>query len=126
MSGASAKTSGDARATHSGWLRLGERIRLALQPDDPNLIRAYLLQGESLIAQGLQAPWSVHERSLRLLLDTACDVVLPIVWRATCLDACCRPLGQLGPLVHDDTTARRLRRLAHRLASFSSNDHTPH
>lgn len=108
-----------ATATLDAWHQLGLQIRLALHPDSPHLIRAYLLHGESLLARGLHRPWSVHERSLRLLLDTACDALLPITWRASCLDACCRPLGQLGPLVHDDATAARLRQLAWRLASFS-------
>ncbi|MDZ7855860.1 hypothetical protein [Sphaerotilus sp.] len=108
-----------ATATLDDWHRLGLQIRLALQPDSPGLVRTYLLHAEALIAQGLQPPWRAHERSLTLLLDTAYDALLPIVWRITCLDACCRPLGQLGPLVHDNVTATRLRTLAWRLASFS-------
>lgn len=105
------------------WHHLGLQIRLALYPDKPGLVQAYLLHAEALIAQGHQAPWPMHDRSLSLLLDTAYDTLLPIVWRLTCLDACCRPLGQLGALVLDDSTAIRLRLLARRLASFSCNPH---
>lgn len=114
-----------AKATRDAWHRLGLQIRLALHPDSPDLIQVYLLHGDSLLAQGLQRPWSIHERCLRLLLDTAYDALLPITWRLSCLDACCRPAGQLGPLVHDEATAARLRQLSWRLASFSYHPHEP-
>jgi hypothetical protein len=117
----------DAPAALAHWHELGMQLRLALHPDDPRLITAYLRAGERLVAQHGRAPWQVHDRMLSLLLATAYDALLPIVWRLTCLDACCRPLGALGALVCDDTTARRLRVLAQRLAAFSYNpsEHTP-
>lgn len=114
-----------APATTEQWRRLGMQIRLALHPDDPRIVRTYLMHAEALIAEGRCPPWPMHDRSLSLLLDTACDALLPIAWRLTCLDACCRPLGQLGALVHDDTSAARLRLLARRLASFSCNPCEP-
>jgi hypothetical protein len=82
-------------------------------------VRVWLAQGEALPALGLLTAWSVHERSLRLLLASAEDPLLPIGWRLICLDAGGRVLGRLGPLVHDDDTALRLRQHARRLASFS-------
>ena len=107
------------------WHRTSMQIRLALHPDDPVLIQIHLSHGEDLAALGVVPPWNVHERSLNLLLDTAHDTLLPIAWRMSCLDACCRPLGQLGGLVHDGNTAARLQRLARRLLSFS-NETTAH
>jgi hypothetical protein len=110
-----------AHAAPAHWLRLGMHVRLALQPDEPRLINAYLGAGESLVSRCGQSPWAVHDRMLSLLLTTAYDATLPIVWRLSCLDACCRPMSALGALVCDDASAARLRALAHRLASFSYN-----
>lgn len=114
-------TRADATVTLAHWNRLGVQVRLALHPDDHRLIAAYRRAGERLTALHGHSPWQVHDRMLSLLLATAYDAVLPIVWRMSCLDACCRPMGALGALVCDDATALRLRSLAHRLASFSYN-----
>lgn len=114
-------THADTAHTLAHWHRLAMQVRLALYPDDPRLIAAYLSTGECLAARHDHSPWQVHDRMLSLLLMTACDTLLPIVWRMTCLDACCRPMSALGALVTDDASAMRLRELAHRLASFSCN-----
>ncbi|PZP27171.1 MAG: hypothetical protein DI603_22515 [Roseateles depolymerans] len=98
---------------------LAMRVRLALAPDEPDVLKAYLDDGLTLITVHGQAPWKVHERSLSLLLETASDALLPVVWRMSCLDQCYRPLGQLGPLVDSDLRAARLRTLSWRLARFS-------
>lgn len=114
-------TRADASASLAQWHRQAMQVRLALHPDEPRLIAAYLSTGSGLVATHGHSPWQVHDRMLSLLLATAYDALLPIVWRMTCLDACCRPMGALGALVCDDATALRLRSLAHRLASFSYN-----
>lgn len=106
-------------AAIDAWQHLALHIRFALSPDEPRLVTAYLAQGMALVAAHGHEPWRVHERALTLLLDTACDALLPIAWRMSCLDACCRPLGQLGPLVDSHARATRLRTLAWRLARFS-------
>lgn len=112
-------TAPNAATTTDAWHRLALQVRLALDPEDPRLIARYLTHGQALVAEGAAAPWSVHDRMLTLLLDTANDALLPIDWRMNCLDACCRPLGALGALVCDDASAARLRVLASRLACFS-------
>ncbi len=109
----------DATTLLSHRHRLGMKLRLALCPDDPRLIAAYVHCGELLVAHHGHAPWQVHDRTLSLLLATAYDALLPIVWRITCLDACGRPLAALGALVHDNASAARAQYLAHRLANFS-------
>lgn len=114
-------TQADAATTLAHWHLLGVQVRLALHPDDPRLIAAYLSAGERMVARHGRSPWNVHDRMLSLLLHTVYDALLPIVWRMTCLDACWRPGGALGALVCDDASASRLRELAHRLASFSYN-----
>lgn len=112
-------------STHELWQRLGMQLRLALYPDDPRLVAQYLSCGEALVARHGYSPWRVHDRMLSLLLTTAYDALLPIVWRLTCLDACSRPMSALGALVCDDASAARLRSLAQRLASFSCNSADP-
>lgn len=110
-----------ANARHAHWLRLGMHIRLALQPSEPRLLCSYVHSGEDLAETHGHDAWQVNERMLNVLLATACDTVLPIVWRLACLDTCTRPLGRLGPLVSTPHRAQRLRCLAHRVASFSYN-----
>lgn len=115
----------DGAALFELWQRMGMQVRLALYPDDPRLVSRFLCCGEALVARHGHSPWQVHDRMLSLLLATAYDAMLPIVWRLTCLDACSRPMGALGALVCDDASAARLRVLAHRLASFSYNPADP-
>lgn len=112
-------TAPDTTATTDTWHRVAMQVRLALDPEDPRLIARYLVHGQALVAGRAVAAWSVHDRMLTLLLDTANDALLPIDWRMNCLDACSRPLGALGALVCDDASAARLRVLASRLAAFS-------
>lgn len=114
-------TQADATAALAHWHRLAMQVRLALHPNEPRLIAAYLRAGERLVARHGHSSWQVHDRMLSLLLTTAYDALLPIVWRMCSLDACCRPMGALGALVCDGATALRLRSLSHRLASFSYN-----
>lgn len=101
------------------WQRQGLRVRLALQPDEPRLIEDYLALGEVLAGDEGADAWALRERMLVLLLDTAEDRALPLVWRLCCVDACCRPLGRLGSMLHDDRSAARLQGLARRLALLS-------
>ena len=115
----------DGQATLELWQRLGMQVRLALYPDDPRLLAQYLSCGDALVARHGRSAWWVHDRILSLLLTTAYDAALPIVWRLSCLDACSRPMSALGALVCDDATAARLRVLARRLASFSYNPADP-
>lgn len=115
----------DSEATHEFWQRLGMQLRLGLYPDDPRLVARYLFCGDALMSRHGYSPWWVHDRMLSLMLATAYDPLLPMVRRLTCLDACSRPMSTLGALVCDDTSAARLRALAHRLASFSYNSADP-
>lgn len=103
------------------WQRSGWQIRLALQADEPRLVTRYLALAEAVVAEGALTRWAACERSLSLLLSTAYDTELPACWRLVCLDACCRPLAMLGPLVCDDASAGRLRQLSRRLARFPCN-----
>jgi len=109
----------ETQAALRHWQRIAMHIRLGLEPDEPRLLCAYHHQGERLVAAYRQRAWTVHERMLRLLLDTAEDALLPVCWRMTCLDAASRPLARLGPLVADDEQAERLQALSARLARFT-------
>lgn len=58
--------------------RLALRVRLGLFPDDPCFVSMHQMAGEVLVEQGGLEPWPVHDRLLRLLLDTARDTALPM------------------------------------------------
>ncbi|MBZ8138817.1 hypothetical protein CLD22_02745 [Rubrivivax gelatinosus] len=106
-------------AVRQCWQRQAMHVRLALDPDEPRLVCSYLRHGEHLAQVRPDTAWSVHERMLKLLLDTAEDALLPSTWRLTCLDATGRPLARLGMLVANDDQAARLQALTLRLARFS-------
>lgn len=80
------------------WRWLSRRIRCALEPDEPRLIEHYLAEGRYLVCCTETSPWTVALTSFRLLLDTACDRMLPWHWRCLCLDQAWRPLLDLRNL----------------------------
>nr|WP_314488030.1 FagA protein [uncultured Pseudomonas sp.] len=80
------------------WRWLSRRIRCAIEPDEPRLIEHYLAEGHYLVCCTDTAPWTVALTSFRLLLDTACDRMLPWHWRSQCLDQAWRPLLDLRNL----------------------------
>lgn len=80
------------------WRWLSRRIRCALEPDEPRVIDHYLAEGRYLVCCTETSPWTVALTSFRLLLDTACDRMLPWHWRCICLDQAWRPLLQLRTL----------------------------
>lgn len=59
------------------WRWLSRRIRCALDPDEPRLIEHYLAEGRYLVCCTETSPWTVALTAFRLLLDTACDRMLP-------------------------------------------------
>lgn len=80
------------------WRWLSRRIRCALEPDEPRVIDHYLAEGRYLVCCTDTSAWTVALTSFRLLLDTACDRMLPWHWRCICLDQAWRPLLQLRTL----------------------------
>ncbi|RRV06094.1 FagA protein [Pseudomonas sp. v388] len=89
------------------WRGLSLRIRCALEPDEPRLIEHYLAEGRYLARFTATPQTLIAETSLRLLLDTARDTVLPWHWRCLCLDQAWRPLRDVQALAL--TPARRQR-----------------
>ncbi|MHC2145543.1 hypothetical protein ACVI9W_001525 [Pseudomonas sp. 210_17 TE3656] len=80
------------------WRWLSRRIRCAMEPDEPRLIDHYLAEGRYLVCCTETSAWTVALTSFRLLLDTACDRMLPWHWRCLCLDQAWKPLLQLRKL----------------------------
>ncbi|MEG1042547.1 MAG: FagA protein [Pseudomonas sp.] len=80
------------------WRWLSRRIRCAMEPDEPRLIDHYLAEGRYLVCCTDTSAWTVALTSFRLLLDTACDQMLPWHWRCLCLDQAWKPLLQLRKL----------------------------
>lgn len=98
------------------WRWAGLRIRLALYPDDPQLVDEYLGVGRWLHQHGGHAAWPVASEAARLLMATAADPALPMYWRSLCLDNVYRPLDQLAQLAGEDPQRLDLARLRYRLA----------
>ena len=78
------------------WRWLGTRVRLALTPDEPRLITAYLETGRQACLADLLHPWQMNEQSFQTLLAAALDPHLPWHWRSHCLNHSHQPLMQLG------------------------------
>ncbi len=82
------------------WRWLSHQIRCAMAPDEPRLIEHYLAEGRYLARCTATPAWNIAQTSLRLLLDTATDTLLPWHWRCLCLDQAWRPLRDLRSAAH--------------------------
>ena len=100
------------------WHWQGWRIRCALQPDEPRLLDLYELHGCKLVRSGQLNAWSMWQRLLQLLLDSAADRALPWHWRSLCLDHTWRPLYALNQLAATRQQQLRLNQLRNRLATL--------
>ncbi|MCY1394842.1 hypothetical protein D9M71_97700 [compost metagenome] len=99
------------------WRWLSRRIRCALEPDEPRLIEHYLAEGRYLVRCTDTSAWTVAQTSFRVLLDTACDPMLPWHWRSQCLDQAWRPLRDLRRLSQAYPCDQRWLPFAHQLAN---------
>lgn len=90
--------------------RLQLRVRCALQPDSPQLVRQYVQAGLRLERLGRLGALDVHNRLLRTLLATSRDEALPWFWRSVCLEHVSLPLARLMSqfALHDPPAARAI------------------
>lgn len=90
------------------------RVRCALHPDRPALVRHYLALGAYVASRGVMPACTVQRRMLDVLLRTAQDEALPWFWRSVCLEHACQPLARVtSSLRRDDPVALAAIRLAH-------------
>ena len=101
------------------WRWLSRRIRCALEPNEPRIIEHYLAEGRYLARFTSTCDWTVALTSLRLLLDTAGDPMLPWHWRCHCLDQAYRPLRELRRAASTAEHIQRWHAMGHRLAVTS-------
>lgn len=99
------------------WRGLSLRIRCAFEPDEPRLIDHYLAEGRYLARFTATPQRLIAETSLRLLLDTARDTLLPWHWRCLCMDQAWRPLRDLQALVITPVDQQRWQVFAWQLAT---------
>ena len=99
------------------WRWMSRQIRCALAPNEPRLIEHYLAEGRYLVCCTQTSSWTVALTSFRLLLDTACDRMLPWHWRCLCLDQAWRPLRDLEKLSHCACRLKRWQTFAWQLAT---------
>lgn len=92
---------------------LAHKIRYALEPDNPGLIKHWLEVAGSrrLAGQPLAVQYWHYERQVRLLLDTIADESLPFAWRCTCLDYIYKPMLALRCLARTSDHQRCVSRL---------------
>ncbi|NHC07667.1 hypothetical protein DFR40_3297 [Azonexus fungiphilus] len=95
---------------------LGTGIRLALHPNEPGRILAFVDLADYL-ADGQADAWPLLERTYLTLIATANDRLLPFAWRVACLDYAYRPYRALHRLPATPASQERLRRLGYRLAT---------
>ncbi|MFA5679500.1 MAG: FagA protein [Pseudomonas sp.] len=100
------------------WQWLGDKIRWALEPNEPRLIEDYLRAGHQLVKPDEPGCWHLTESEFHLLLESAADPNLPWHWRCLCLDHCHRPLNQLQALSSTGERRRRLDELRVRLSTL--------
>ena len=82
---------------YSGDMQLVDKIRCALEPDNPLLVKEYLRIHEVLLIEDKRALLVSH---FNLLLDTAADECLPLHWRTLCFDYIHQPLFALQRIAH--------------------------
>ncbi|HEX8542592.1 MAG TPA: FagA protein [Pseudomonas sp.] len=99
------------------WRALSLRVRCAFDPDEPRLIDHYLAEGRYLARFTATPRAMIAETSLRTLLDTARDTVLPWHWRCLCVDQAWRPLRDLQALAKSCAEQQRFHALAQQLAT---------
>ena len=94
---------------------LRHKIRAAQEPDNPDLIRQWIILGHVSV----QAPLELRRRicidQFYLLLEVVADDCLPTHWRNSCLDHINRPLQALKQLVDDQHSSSMVQRLFYEL-----------
>jgi len=100
------------------WQWQNLMIRCALRPEEPRLIEHFLNLGVRLVEHGQISPWHMACTSLNLLINTACDPVLPWHWRNLCLDYAWRPLHVMQQLATDAAQQRSFSVARNRLATL--------
>ncbi len=84
------------------WRWLGCKIRWALEPDEPRLLRQYLDAAQQAHQSQQIDAWNCHAHCVKLLHATARDLVLPWHWRVQCLDLLIWPMAELDRLAGND------------------------
>ncbi|MEM9305598.1 MAG: hypothetical protein AAGE01_26040 [Pseudomonadota bacterium] len=100
--------------------RLERIVRFGLEPDQPQLIEAYLQLAETRCANlSTQSTWRFHRDIFRLMLEVICDPCVPRHWRFVCLDHAYRPIARLWSQANTRAEERELHRLSHELGTLS-------
>ncbi|MGN6528810.1 MAG: hypothetical protein ACTHL8_20645 [Burkholderiaceae bacterium] len=89
------------------WDRAGLAVRCGWRTRScTDGVRAYLEAGRRVVRYGVRAELVVQHRMLEVLLQAARDQVLPVAWRAACVEQAAAVLARLGELLApEDPTA---------------------
>ncbi|MEO9946881.1 hypothetical protein [Paraglaciecola sp.] len=89
-------------------IKLEDKIRFGLEPDNPILLKKYLRVDNGLLVNQKRALLLSH---FALLLDTAADEYLPLHWRIQCYDHIHQPLFSLQRITRSVIEKSELARL---------------
>ncbi|WP_133468522.1 hypothetical protein [Paraglaciecola marina] len=89
-------------------IKLEDKIRFGLEPDNPTLLKKYLRVDNRLLVNQKRALLLSH---FNLLLDTAADEYLPLHWRTQCYDHIHQPLFSLQRITRSVSEKSELARL---------------
>jgi hypothetical protein len=90
------------------WDRAGLAVRCAWHAPSPaKAARDYLDAGRRVVLYGVRPELAVQHRMLEVLLQAARDQVLPVAWRAGCVEQAGSVLARLGDLLAAQDAAAR-------------------
>lgn len=97
-----------------------QTIKRGVASDSPRVLFHYLNTSEQYAEQlGIADAYQLYRRVYQVLLDTVCDVDVPMHWRELCLDMIHRPLLQLKRFVITEQDALEYFRLENELRTLS-------
>ena len=98
-------------------IELGLKVRHALEPQNPDVIRQYLCAVPRSVLRGESEETEYLTAQFALLLETVADDALPMHWRRSCLDQAYRPLLGLRALPRSWRRESEVRMLVQQLRS---------
>jgi len=95
--------------------QLYREIRFAKKPDNPDLIKEFLMSSLSKDEDSIQARRRKYLHQFYLLIETMSDDLVPAHWRRSCLDNIYRPLQGYRRLALCPTSQRILEQMYYEL-----------
>ena len=101
---------------------LERKIRLGVEPDNPELLGLWLQEQERKIQQEcytIEMKRECYLAQFHLLLDVIADDLVLKHWRCLCLDNIFKPIASLKRLADDELSHRKIHQLVYELSVTS-------